>query len=47
MITKFPYIVFSNTIFHERTKQIEVDYHFIKEKIAYGNITIELVNSND
>ena len=27
------YIAF-NLIFHERTKHIEVDYHFIREKIA-------------
>ena len=37
----------SNPVFHERTKYIEVDCHFIREKIASGCMTISFVNSND
>ena len=37
----------SDLVFHERTKHIEVDCHFIKEKIASRCITTSFVNSND
>ena len=37
----------SNPVFHERTKHIEVHYHFIREKIALGCVATSFVNSND
>ena len=37
----------SNSVFYERTKHIEVDCHFIKEKIASGCMITNFVNSND
>ena len=37
----------SNLVFHERTKYIEVDCHFIREKISSRCMTTSFVNSND
>ncbi|GJX86598.1 hypothetical protein Tco_0337372 [Tanacetum coccineum] len=36
-----------NPVQHSRTKQIEIRYHFLRDNIQKGNITIEKVSSED
>ena len=35
-----------NAVFHERTKDIEVHYHFFKEKVIDGEVGLHYVSAN-
>ncbi|GKV29023.1 hypothetical protein SLEP1_g38002 [Rubroshorea leprosula] len=35
-----------NHVFHGRTKHVEMDYHFVREKVAFGNLVTQYVSSS-
>ncbi len=37
----------SNPVFHGRTKHIEVDYHFVCERVIHGDLCLQFISTND
>ena len=36
-----------NPVMHARTKHVEMDYHFVREKVARGQLVTQFVRSKD
>jgi hypothetical protein len=37
----------ANPVFHAHTKYIEVDYHFVRERVARKQLEIRFISTND
>lgn len=37
----------TNTIFHARTKHVEIDFHIVQEKVANGALDVQFILSKD
>ena len=36
-----------NPVMHARTKHVQMDYHFVREKVARGQLVTQFVSSKD
>jgi histone deacetylase 1/2 len=37
----------ANSVFHARTKQIEIDFHFVRERVAQKLLEVRFISTND
>ena len=36
-----------NPIFHAHTKHVEIDFHFVQEKVAQGDLRVQRISTHD
>ncbi|KAK1412849.1 hypothetical protein QVD17_34395 [Tagetes erecta] len=37
----------ANHVFHARTKHVEIDFHFVREKVAQGKLAVQFISTQD